>query len=139
MNRLTILLTWLILGNSAFLALAQDPCAADLLHEQLKAIDPSYQARHEAMEQRIQQFINNKKYKGAGPAESITQSGGGYSIPVVVHVIYTAPNATNNTMTVKNVPMVTPAPYSVNSSPTAMTVQSISAASYSFLAKASAS
>ncbi|MEZ4959984.1 MAG: LamG-like jellyroll fold domain-containing protein [Saprospiraceae bacterium] len=96
MNRLTILLTWLILGNSAFLALAQDPCAADLLHEQLKAIDPSYQARHEAMEQRIQQFINNKKYKGAGPAESITQSGGVYSIPVVVHVIYTAPNATNN-------------------------------------------
>jgi hypothetical protein len=87
------LLFFLFFSQNAW---AQSPCAADHLHEQLKEIDPAYQARRDALEQQVQQYLAQQKNKKKGQAESQAKGGALYTIPVVVHVIYTAPNAINN-------------------------------------------
>ncbi len=96
MERLTTLLALLSFFYFTTGILAQNPCAADQLHEQMKELDPAYQSHRDALEQQVQQFLNNKKNKKNGQAESQAKSGDTYSIPVVVHVIYTAANAANN-------------------------------------------
>ncbi len=69
------------------------PCGSDQIHEQLLTTEPVYAQRMSQATTKYQQFLTEKAAKKGGPDKSVTTT---YTIPVVVHIIYTSVNATNN-------------------------------------------